>query len=165
MTIAPAAVAQEKFKYSFQNPPDISSVYKETHNIEVGDMPGHIVRVSSLQTVYPNPGPAPSYAGVRVKEANTVLHSDLRNGSGVTAGYIVSTLENGDKIFMEANIMLHAAPGDDGKPTIRVTQTSVITGGTGKFKGIRGVLRATSTTDLKTASRGALTEGEYYLLD
>src|SRR4051812_23272029 len=53
LTLSAGAAAQEKFKYSFQNPAEISSVYKETHNIDVADMPGHVMRVSSLQTVYP----------------------------------------------------------------------------------------------------------------
>jgi hypothetical protein len=162
---ATSALAQEKFKYSFQNPPEIVSTYKEAHNIDVGDVPGHVLRLSALQLVYPATGPAPMYSGVRVKESNTVLKSDLQDGNGAASGYTITTLVTGDKVFLETSLIVQTAPGELGKPTTRVTQTYVIAGGTGKFKNIRGVLRASSVTDFKTATRGAVSEGEYYFAD
>ncbi len=53
---ATSVQAQERFKYNFQNPPEIKSVYKQAHNIDVGDVPGYVLRLSALQTVYPSTG-------------------------------------------------------------------------------------------------------------
>jgi hypothetical protein len=39
---------------------------------------------------------------------------------------------------------------------------TTLTGGTGKFKGIRGTLRGSGLTDFKT-SGGGETEGEYWI--
>jgi len=162
---ATSALAQEKFKYSFQNPPEIVSKYREAHNIEVGDVPGHVLRLSALQTLYPNPGPAPMYAGVRVKASDTVLKSDLQDGNGAASGYVVTSMESGDKVYIETAVMVQTAPGELGKSTTRVTQTYVIIGGTGKFKNMRGVLRSSSMTDFSTATRGSVVEGEYYFAE
>jgi hypothetical protein len=38
-----------------------------------------------------------------------------------------------------------------------------LTGGTGKFEGIRGTLRGTGFTDFKTGTSHAQTEGEYWI--
>ena len=162
---ATGALAQERFKYSFQNPPEIVSIYKAAHNIDVGDVAGHVLRLSALQLAYPAAGPAPTYSGVRVKESNTVLKSDLQDGNGAASGYTITTLVTGDKVFLETSLIVQTAPGELGRATTRVTQTYVITGGTGKFKNVRGVLRSSSVTDFQTATRGAVTEGEYYFAE
>jgi hypothetical protein len=60
---------------------------------------------------------------------------------------------------------LHAKTGADGKPFSQFILTQVITGGTGKFKGIRGLLRNSASTDFKTGVSGELIEGEYYFID
>jgi hypothetical protein len=38
-----------------------------------------------------------------------------------------------------------------------------VIGGTGKFKGIRGTLKATTSTDFKTGLGEAVAEGEYWM--
>ena len=57
--------AQEKHKYSFITPPGIS-VYTQQHEIEVGDVPGHKVRIYEIHSKYT--AEAPSYLGIKVVE-------------------------------------------------------------------------------------------------
>jgi hypothetical protein len=161
-----ATLAQQTFKYSFQAPPGFKSVYKQSHEIEVGDVAGHKIRVAeSVGDYSPLGDAAPMVAGVRVKESRAYLSSDYIFGNGAASGYGVYLMENGDRIFMRMNILLHSKPGAEAKPVSQFILTYAITGGTGKFKGIRGMLRNSASTDLKTGVSGELIEGEYYFID
>jgi hypothetical protein len=162
-----SALAQQTFKYSFQAPPGFKNTYKQSHEIEVDDVAGHKIRVAEVNGDYASLGDAaPMYAGVRVKESRVYLSSDYISGNGAASGYEIAMMENGDRIFMKVNILLHTKIGSDGKPVSQFSETHVITGGTGKFKGIRGLLRTSSgITDLKTGVSGSGTEGEYYFID
>lgn len=153
------AVAQEKHKYFFKAPPGTTR-YTETHLMDVGDVPGHQVRLAEVQTKFA--GDAPTYDGVKVVSIRTVLVSDYTDGTGRAFSYGVQTLETGDKMFLRTEIMTHSSAGADGKRSMNYTSVATITGGTGRFKGIRGTLRSTGGTDLKTGTSGVQTEGEYW---
>jgi hypothetical protein len=58
--------------------------------------------------------------------------------------------------------MAHTAVGADGGRRLSFTTVTTLTGGTGKFKGIRGTLRTSGFSDLKTGTSGTQTEGEYW---
>jgi hypothetical protein len=74
----------------------------------------------------------------------------------------VSTLENGDKIFSRNTILTHTSVGADGGRRTSFTSVTTLTGGTGKFTGIRGTLRGSGFTDLKSGTSGTETQGEYW---
>jgi len=153
-------VAQEKFKYSFKDPGGLSK-YTEQHALDVGDVPGHQIRVASLHTKYTNE--APEYAGVKVVESFTWISSDYIGGSGRFKTYAVAHMANGDKIFShgEGLSQTSVAAADAGKKTATST-VSTITGGTGKFATLRGSIRNTGLTDFKTGTSGNVSEGEYW---
>ena len=65
--------AQQKLKYSFKDPAGLSK-YVQQHVIDVGDVPGHQIRVASLQTKYTTT--APEYDGIKVLESTVSLTSD-----------------------------------------------------------------------------------------
>jgi hypothetical protein len=152
------ASAQQKEKFSFKAPPGISK-YEEQHAIDVGDMPGHQLRVYSVHSVYPQEAP-PVFDGVKAKESWLRALSDYTEGSGHATGYTVTILENGDKIFARWEGITQTTVNADGSKAIKVDTVNTLTGGTGKFRSIRGVLRGAATTDFNTA-RGNL-EGEYW---
>ena len=156
--------AQQKFKYSYQLPPEIKNTYKQVQFMEIGDVPEHRVRYAELQTIYPADKPAPVYAGVRVKESNTVLIGEQISGNGTSGGYGVYSMENGDKIFTRVTLTLQSS-SEDGKTSTKFDQVSHIAGGTGKFKNIRGVLRSSGRTDMRNGTSGNTTDGEYYFQD
>jgi hypothetical protein len=154
------ALAQQKYKYSFKAPPG-SAKFTQTHGLDAGDVPGHQMRSAELQAKYP--GEAPIFNGVKVVESRTVLFSDYTDGSGSAIYYSVSTLENGDKILQRGTVMAHTTIGADGGRRTSFTSVVTLTGGTGKFKGIRGTLRGSGFSDMKTGTSGTQTEGEYWI--
>ncbi|HEV2551161.1 MAG TPA: hypothetical protein VGU20_27880 [Stellaceae bacterium] len=153
------ASAQEKQKYSFKAPAGVTK-YGEQHAIDVGDVPGHQLRVYETHSTYT--GEAPVYDGVKVKEGWTRAVSDYTDGTGRGSGYGISILENGDKIFSRFELTTQTSVAADGSKTTKAYSVATLTGGTGKFKGIHGTLRGVTATDFKTLS-GAETEGEYWI--
>lgn len=154
------AFAQEKHKFFFKAPPGATK-YGQTQVLEVGDVPGHQMRLTETLSKYS--GEAPVYAGVKVVEARGVLVSDYVGGNGNAMSYGVWTLENGDKIYARATILTQTSVGADGGRRTSFTSVTTLTGGTGKFAGIRGTLRGSGFTDLKTGTSGTETQGEYWL--
>jgi hypothetical protein len=152
------ASAQEKQKFLFKGPPGVSK-YEEQHAIDVGDVPGHQVRVYSLHAVYAQE--APVYDGVKAKEAWTRGLSDYTEGNGRNTGYTVALLENGDKIFGRSEGTTQTTVNADGSKVTKAYNVTTLTGGTGKFKSIRGTLHTVGIIDFKTAS--FVTEGEYWI--
>jgi hypothetical protein len=159
VSAASGALAQEKYKYSFKAPDGVTK-YTKQHTLDVGDVPGHQIRVAETHTVYT--GDAPVYAGVKVKEAWGRLTSDYVDGSGHAVNYAVAVMENGDKVFSRTQLLLQSSTGADGVRKNAFTTVTTITGGTGKFVGIRGSLRGQGATDFKTGTSNNLTEGEYW---
>ena len=157
--VSGAALAQERHKYSFKAPPGTTK-FAQTQVLDVGDVPGHQMRITESLSKYP--GDAPVFAGVKVTEARGVLVSDYVEGSGTALTYIVSTLENGDKIFSRATILTHTSVGADGARRTSFTSVTTLTGGTGKFTNIRGTLRGSGFSDMKSGTSGTVAEGEYW---
>lgn len=152
------ASAQEKQKFLFKAPPGVTK-YEEQHAIDVGDVPGHQVRVWSAHSVYAQE--APVYDGVKVKEAWGRGLSDYTEGNGRVAGYSITLLENGDKIFGRFEATTQTTVNTDGSKVTKSYGVTTLTGGTGKFKSIRGTLHNVSIIDFKTSDQ--VIEGEYWI--
>jgi len=153
------AQAPVKHKYYFKAPPG-SAKYVEQHTVDVGDQPGHQLRVARLQTRYADQ--APEFDGVKVSEQQTTLSSDYVDGSGHFVVYAVLTMANGDRIYERGEALTRSLLGDDGNRKNVYAQVWTITGGTGKFSALRGTLRTTGGTDFKTGTSDVVTEGEYW---
>ena len=154
-------LAQEKHKYYFKPPPGTIK-YGQTQVLEVGDVPGHQMRLTETLAKYP--GDAPVFAGVKVTESRGVLASDYVEGSGNATSYGVYTMENGDRIYVRTTILTQTGAGADGGRRTSFSSVTMLTGGTGKFSNIRGTLRGNGFTDLKSGTSGTVTEGEYWFL-
>jgi hypothetical protein len=152
------ASAQQKHKYFFKPPPGTTK-FAQTHLMDVGDVPGHQVRIAEVQSKFP--GEAPEYDGVKVREARGILVSDYVAGTGNAFVHFVYMLENGDKVYARVDIMARTT-AEDGARKTSYTSVTRLTGGTGKFKGIRGTLFTTGFSDMKTQTSGTQTEGEYW---
>jgi hypothetical protein len=134
-----------------------NSKYTQQHVIDVGDVPGHQVRLFEVHRTYPkNP---PVINGLKIAESWTRGVSDFTNNSGASIVYHVYIAENGDKFFIQSS-----PPGVQGGPDGKLTTTTTgpITGGTGKFSGIRGLLRTSVTADLKAGTNEVSVELEYW---
>ena len=151
--------AQEKHKIAFKALP-ANSKYTQQLATDVGDVPGHQVRVLELHQVYPTDPPA--FEGVKLKEAWTHGYSDYVDINGHGWGYVVYTLENGDKIFGRYDGTSQTTQSSEGKQSA-FSGVTTLTGGTGKFRGIRGMLRNTSSFDPKSGFNETQQEGEYWM--
>ena len=124
--------------------------------IDVGDEPGHEVRIFEIHRTFPDS--APVINGVKLKETWTRGFSDYVNRSGLSTNYGVHVLENGDKFFTHSTTLGHADAA--GKRT--TMSVGRITGGTGKFLGMLGKVRSTGASDGKAGMNETQTEIEYW---
>ena len=156
---ATAVAAQEKHKFFFKAP-TASDRYTQQYLIEVGDAPGHHLRVAELQAKYTTDGPV--FDGVKVTAVLSRLTSDYVEGNGRGQGYQIYMLETGEKIFARFEVLAQTTAGADGSRKSSFNTLITLTGGSGKFKLIRGSLRSTGSTDFKSGTSGVQTEGEYW---
>ena len=139
--VAADAFPQEQQKIFFKSSA-ANSKYLQQHVIDARDVPGHQIRIIELRRVYPTDPPA--YDGVRLVEELSWGYSDWTNGSGRAWGYIVQALENGDKISARYDGAVLATVAPDGTRKTTHSGSAIYTGGTGKFRGIRGMERVTA---------------------
>ncbi len=155
-----AAWAQQKQKISYKLPAELSK-FTQQHVLAVGDVPGHQVRIYEVHRTYPKD--LLVVEGVRVVEEWLRGYSDYIDINGPAWGYGIYLLENGDKIFtrLHGSSQTIANPDESKKSTF----TGVITlaGGTGKFRGILGTLRATVIFDPQAGVNEGQWEGEYWI--
>ena len=137
--IASAAWAQQKQRVSFVLPPG-NSKYTQQHDIDVGDAPGHKLRVYEVHRMFPKDGPV--LEGVRLVELWVRGISDFVDMNGLATAYSVYVFDNGDRLFARSDIV---AASNEGKSS--TLAAGRITGGTGKFRGIEGTIKVASSPD------------------
>jgi hypothetical protein len=152
------ALAQQRnprvsFKASAAN-----SKFTQQHDIDVGDQPGHQVRVFEIHRTFPNN--APVINGVKLTDLWSRGASDLFDGDGAYTTYAVFIMENGDKFFDRASLVAQSL----GSGKFTTTSTGTITGGTGKFAGIKGTVRTVGTIDPKAGFTEVQYDIEYSIL-
>lgn len=155
-----SASAHEKHVISFTSLAK-NATYTQQYAIGVGDVPGHKIRIFELRRMYPeNP---PVFLGVQVKEAWRRGYSDYTDLSGPAWGYDNYILENGDKIFLKWVGTSAALGNTGGQKRSEYIGILTITGGTGKFLGIRGMLKEKLVFSPDTGFNEAQTVGEYWI--
>jgi hypothetical protein len=130
--------------------------YTQQHLIEVGDVPGHHVRLFEIRRTFPNDPPI--IGGLALKEEWNRGLSDYTDSSGPASFYGVYVLENGDKFFTYSTAVSRKAGA--GLSAVTVGR---ITGGTGKFANMRGTIYAVRTADPSAGINEGQTEIEYVL--
>jgi len=116
---------------------------------------GHHVRVYEIQRTFPNN--APVINGVALKEQWTRAISDYTDNNGPGTTYGTYVLENGDKFFSRAALVAQ----NTGQGKLTATTVGYITGGTGKFSGMQGIIRTVNIADPKAGVNEGQTEIEY----
>jgi hypothetical protein len=148
------ATAQQKQRVSFKSAAE-NSKYTQQHAIDVGDIPGHQVRVYEIQRTYPsNP---PMINGVKLTESWTRATSDYIDGSGSGNNYTVYMLENGDKFFVHSTLVAQSS----GSGKLTATNAGPITGGTGKLSGIKGTVQSITHAEPKAGVNESQTDIDY----
>jgi hypothetical protein len=154
------AAAQQKHKFSYERSADTSE-YTQQLRIDIGDVPGHQIRVYELKAVYPDD--SVKFLDVAVKEEYNRAFSDYTNTNGRHFGYCLYVLKNGDKIQGRIDGTTQATMNADGSKSITFSGVTTLTGGTGKFRGIRGTLRYSGFYDPVANRSGDKTDGEYWI--
>lgn len=153
------AAAQEHCKMSGEAPA-ADSKYTQQLAIDVGDIPGHQVRVFELHRVFSNA--KPNCEGLKNVEEWARGYSDYVNRNGRGWGYGVTTLESGDKIYSEWAGTAQTVVAPDGSKKSTFHATSRWTGGTGKYQGVRGVGRSQDVFDPEKGLNQSTFEAEYW---
>jgi hypothetical protein len=133
--------------------------YTQQHFVDVGDVPGHQVRVLEIHRVFPNDPPVIN--GIKLKEQWTRGVSDYIDTNGTATNYNIFVLENGDKFFVRTTVLAQNNIKPDGSKQSVATSTGFITGGTGKLAGITGFVRSVNVFDPKAGLNEGQTEIEY----
>lgn len=139
--------------------------YTQQHIIEAGDVPGHQIRIIELHRVQ-NEKSRMAVAGTKVTESWFWGYSDYVSGVGRSWGYGAWVLEDGNRIFSEYSGVSESRPLSVGGTEGTYHGTGRLTGGTGKFKSIRGTL--IDTVEFNTGPSGynrGSTKGEYWFID
>jgi hypothetical protein len=127
------ALAQQRQQVFFKVPAE-STKYIVSQNVDVDDVPNHIVRLFDVHWSLPNN--PPTINGLNLADIFARGTADLTDGYGSTTAYFVFRVENGDKFFAPYTSVVQSASG-------KITATTVghITGGTGQLAGIHGIIR------------------------
>jgi hypothetical protein len=149
-----SASAQEKQRASFVLPAG-NSKYAQQHVVEVGDVPEHKLRLYELQRTFPTDGPV--FEGSRLVELWIRGISDFIDTNGLATAYSVYVFANGDRFFARSDLV---ATTDAGKST--TLAAGRITGGTGKFRNMRGVIRVASSPDPRSGLMRSAFDIDYW---
>jgi hypothetical protein len=151
-----SAVAQQKQRVSYKVTAE-NSKYTQQQFLDVGDIPGHQVRSFEIYRAFPTN--APVINGIKLKEQWTRGASDYIDNNGTANNYNVFVMENGEKFFTHTTVLAqNAGPGKLSNVTV-----GHITGGTGKFAGMQGIIRTSGTAEPKAGVNETQTEIEYWI--
>lgn len=161
-----SALAQQRYPIQSHSDWQASSKYTQQHIIDVGDVPGHQIRILEIHRTY-NEKSQMAVSGVKVKESWTRGYSDYIRGIGRAWGYSIWVLEDGNKVYSEYSGTSRTVPTPRGAVEGTYFGTSRLTGGTGKFKGVRGLIsdRVEFNSDPASGYNKAESEGEYWFED
>ena len=159
--VAGIASAQQKYPINVPSAPQ-SSRYVQQHIIDVGDIPGHQIRIYEIQRMYTADHPV--VMGTKVVEIWSRGWSDYVNGVGPTQGYNTMVLEDGSKIFTEWIGTSYSEATSTGSRRGTYHGTARWIGGTGKYATIRGVFTSDTEYDMdpKTGYNRPVLKGEYW---
>ena len=111
-------------------------------SIDVGDRAGHALVLLKFSCTWTNPY---EMAGLKAKDYTGTATSDVTGGKGQDRGYVVVTMDNGDKAFLR--FTGSGTTAKDGASTGEGTWS--YTGGTGKLRGLigKGTYKSTGNAD------------------
>jgi hypothetical protein len=159
-----AAYGQQKQRIEMSGE-GVKSRYVQQHIIDVGDVPGHQLRVLEVHRVHAMPNV--TIAGVKLLEEWHRGTSDYTNGRGAAHGYGTWVMEDGSKIFVEWTGNAESEPTASGARKGSFHGTTRIVGGTGKFATLRGHLSdaVEFDTDPKAGYSRNASRGECWFLE
>jgi len=126
----------------------------QQQSIDVGDRAGHALVLLKLSCTWTTPL---EMEGLKSKDNTATITSDVSGEKGQDRGYVVITMDNGDKAFLRFTGSVTTAKN----ATSTGEGTWSYAGGTGKLKGLTGKGTYKSTGNADGAQEHV--EGEYTL--
>ena len=149
------ASAQQKQKVSYKASAP-NTKYTQQLTLDVGDVPGHQVRVFEIHRTFPsNP---PVINGLKLKETWTRGYADYADFNGLSINYTIYVFDNGDKFYAMSRTMGQADTGGR-RSTISVGE---LRGGTGKFVGVKGLVKSKGASEGKANFNETQSEIEFW---
>jgi hypothetical protein len=158
MWLSPGSQAIAQQKYTISQPAKAISKFTQEHVIEVGDVPGHKLRIYEVQNEYPQNDL--TFAGAAVKQMVSHGVSDFVRERRLHRLQRF-TMADGNKVF----VRLTGTTQSDSTGGRRSTSVENFVGGTGKFKGIRGQMRNTLRRAAGSDALDVQVSGEYWIED
>ena len=160
------ALAQQRYPIESRSEWQADGKYTQQKIIDSGYIPGHQIRIVELYRTY-NGKSRFAVSGVKVKEYWIWGYSDYIKGVGRAWGYTVWILHDGNKVFSEYSGSSNTLPTGSGAFEGTFHGTWRLTGGTGKYKGIRGTLADTVefNTDPTSGYARGNSKGEYWFVE
>jgi hypothetical protein len=153
------AAAKERCRLSWEIRP-ADTTYTQQHAIDVGDVPGHQLRVFEAHRRFPDD--KPNCEGLRRTESWARVASDYVDRNGPNSGYLTIVLENGDRIFGRMSGTSQTSTAADGSQRSVATTVTTYTGGTGRYRSVRGVQRESIVFDPERNFNQVQAEAEYW---
>jgi hypothetical protein len=140
--------------------PAAAGTFTGQHAFDVGDVPGHQVRIFEVRRSFADD--QPNCEGLQQVEQWLRGYSDYVDFNGPAWGYAVTLLENGDKIFAEFVSTTQTTVGPNGARKTVATSVHRWTGGTGQYQGVRGIQRESTVFDPDKNFNETRAEVEYW---
>ena len=152
---ATSASAQQKQVVSYKVTAQNSS-YTQRNALDVGDEAGHQVILFEIHRTFPsNP---PVINGLKLKETWTRGYADYADFNGLSINYTIYVFDNGDKFYAMSRTMGQADTGGR-RSTISVGE---LRGGTGKFVGVKGLVKSKGASEGKANFNETQSEIEFW---
>jgi hypothetical protein len=162
ISVAMQAHAQEKKTVSF-DAKAAGNKYTQQYAIDVGDAPDHQLRLFELIRNYGENGPV--IEGVHLKQATIRGTTDYTDMNGLGSSYVIYEMDSGERIYANGHFLAHKTTGagpESAKNAYKNLTELTVTGGTGRFIGIRGIVRAETVADVTINYNQNHTEIEYW---
>ena len=127
---AASTVAQETTKISGK----MTATYTSMDSVVVGDVPGHMMTLSTAEGTNASTGENPFMDGAKLLDMSS---GDLVQGNGTDRGYARFTMD-GDMVIAKYEGKVTTVMDADDNPTTSFEGTWAYTKGTGKFENITG---------------------------
>ena len=158
------SLAQEKKKVSWSTKPENTKITVQ-QALEIPDMASHVMRITEYRRTWPDGG-GPMVEGQRVVEEIARTFADTIAGNGHGSGYSTWRFDNGDLMFGQFQNSIQTVVNPDRSRKTTFMGTYVTTGGTGRFKGIKGLGRFAGLGELDAEGKAIRSEysaeGEYW---
>lgn len=132
----------------------------QQYRVPVDDAPDHYLRVYELQRRFTFRPPV--FRGVRAAELWERGQSDVVDQNGSESAYVTYVLEDGARVFGRYAGVIQSFRWPDGSRHVESHGVITLTGGTGSFASIHGVIRVRWSEDPGADSSQGEAKGEYW---